>query len=145
MADVFSASERSEVMSRIRSKDTSPELRIRKGLHRLGFRFRLHDKNLPGRPDLVLPRYRTVIQVRGCFWHGHECPDGHIPKSRRDYWEPKLRANAERDERNDQRLKEMGWRVIVLWECEHKSNRDLKTQLKKISAILTENGRTAAR
>src|ERR1700679_3894425 len=82
--------ERSANMSRIRSKDTKPEMLVRKALHRLGFRFRLHVRGLPGRPDIVLPKYRTVIQVKGCFWHGHTCPDGRMPKSNEDYWVPKL-------------------------------------------------------
>ncbi len=136
MADVFSKKKRSEVMSKIRSKDTKPEMRIRKGLHALGFRYRLHDKKLPGRPDIVLPRFKTVIQVRGCFWHSHNCIDGHIPKTRKEYWEPKLKANTERDQKNDQRLKDMGWRVFVVWECQCMSAKRLNEQLCNISNIL---------
>src|SRR5690554_3756341 len=108
-------------MSRIRSKDTKPEMLIRRGLHRMGYRFRLHDNRLPGRPDLVLPKYRTVIQVRGCFWHQHDsphCPDSRLPKSRKDYWHSKLTRNRERDIMNDQLLDSLGWSVLVVWECE---------------------------
>lgn len=117
MTDVFSPRKRSEVMRRIRSKDTKPEMLIRRALHRLGFRYRLHDTRLPGRPDIVLPRFRVAIQVRGCFWHTHTCPDGHVPKSRRAYWRTKLAANRARDRENDRKLRQMGWKVIVVWEC----------------------------
>jgi len=87
---------RSVMMSRIRSKDTKPEMLVRKALHRLGFRFRLHGRDLPGRPDIVLPKYQVIIQVKGCFWHGHTCIDGRMPKSNREYWVPKLLRNKER-------------------------------------------------
>jgi len=109
--------ERSANMSRIRSKDTKPEMLVRKALHRLGFRFRLHVRELPGHPDIVLPKYRMVIQVKGCFWHGHTCPDGRLPKSNRDYWVPKLHANQRRDVANDRKLRRLGWSVRNLWEC----------------------------
>jgi DNA mismatch endonuclease (patch repair protein) len=108
--------ERSANMSRIRSKDTKPEMLVRKALHRLGFRFRLHMRELPGRPDIVLPKYRTVIQVKGCFWHGHSCPDGRLPKSNRDYWVPKLLGNRRRDLANDRKLRRLGRSVHNLWE-----------------------------
>jgi len=109
--------ERSANMSRIRSKDTKPEMLVRKALHRLGFRFRLHSRELPGRPDIVLPKYRTVIQVKGCFWHGHTCPDGRIPRSNQEYWVPKLQRNRDRDTTNDRKLRHLGWSVRNLWEC----------------------------
>lgn len=109
--------ERSANMARIRSVDTQPEMIVRRALHRLGFRFRLHARNLPGRPDIVLPKYRTVIQVKGCFWHGHCCVDGHIPKSNVNYWAPKLLRNRERDRTNDRKLRRLGWSVRSLWEC----------------------------
>ena len=132
MADVFSPEKRSQVMKQIQSKDTKPEMLIRKGIHRLGYRFKLHDKSLPGKPDMVLPRYRTAIQVRGCFWHGHTCNDGHIPKSRQDYWKPKLEANKKRDSNNDRLLKEMGWKVIVVWECHCSTKQGLENELRRI-------------
>lgn len=108
---------RSEMMSRIRSKDTKPEILVRKALHRLGFRFRLHVRVLPGRPDIVLPKYRVIIQVKGCFWHGHTCRDGRLPKSNRGYWVPKLLRNKQRDISNDRKLRRMGWSVRNFWEC----------------------------
>src|SRR5271157_2151848 len=95
------AAERSAMMSRIRSKDTKPEILVRKALHRLGFRFRLHIPDLPGHPDIVLPKFGTIIQVKGCFWHGHTCRDGRLPKSNREYWVPKLLRNKERDIANE--------------------------------------------
>ena len=97
MADKISASQRSRIMSRIKSKDTSPEIAVRKYLHGLGYRFRLHDKTLPGKPDIVLKKYMTAIQVRGCFWHKHGCKFSNSPKSNKSYWLPKLMKNKERD------------------------------------------------
>jgi|WetSurMetagenome_2_1015567.scaffolds.fasta_scaffold266461_2 DNA mismatch endonuclease, patch repair protein len=111
------AATRSEMMSRIRSKDTKPEMLVRKALHRLGFRFRLHVRDLPGHPDIVLPKYSTIIQIKGCFWHGHTCRDGRLPKSNREYWVPKLLRNKERDISNERKLRRMGWSVRALWEC----------------------------
>lgn len=107
---------RSEQMSRVRSKDTKPELLVRRGLHARGYRFRLHSRDLPGTPDIVLRRFGAVLEVRGCFWHGHEnC--GRQPKSRQDFWGPKITRNRERDEENVQALSDLGWRVLVVWEC----------------------------
>jgi DNA mismatch endonuclease (patch repair protein) len=108
---------RSANMSRIRSKNTKPELLVRRALHRLGFRFRLYVRDLPGRPDIVLPKYRTIIQVKGCFWHGHTCRDGRLPKSNRAYWVPKLLQNRKRDSANDRKLRRLGWSVHNIWEC----------------------------
>jgi DNA mismatch endonuclease (patch repair protein) len=108
---------RSANMARIRSKDTKPEMLVRKALHRLGFRFRLHVRNLPGCPDIVLPKYQTIIQVKGCFWHGHTCRDGRLPNSNREYWIPKLLGNRKRDLSNERKLRHLGWSVYCLWEC----------------------------
>lgn len=106
-------------MSRIRSKDTLPELRVRRAAHALGLRYRLHRKDLPGTPDLVFPRYRTAIFVHGCFWHRHfECRKASLPKSRLDYWQAKFDANIARDARSERDLRHMGWRVFTLWECQ---------------------------
>src|SRR5258706_773227 len=102
-------------MSRIRSRDTKPELVVRGLLHKNGFRYVLHDKRLPGTPDVVLPGLKAAIQVRGCFWHGHSCIDGHIPKSRIAYWKPKLLGNKRRDAKNDRKLRRLGWRLMGLW------------------------------
>jgi len=140
MTDVFTAEKRSKVMQKIKSKDTKPEMIIRRGLHRLGRRFKLHDKNLPGKPDIVFPMYRTVIQVRGCFWHGHECNDGHIPKSHQNYWKPKLAKTKERDTKNDKLLEDMGWNVIVVWECLCSTKQGLENVLRRINAELKKAG-----
>src|SRR3546814_719230 len=118
MADRISAQGRSDVMRRIRKTDTRPELAVRRLVHALGYRYRLYRRNLPGTPDLVFSRRRKVIFVHGCFWHQHECPLGRMPKSRLEYWGPKLCGNRERDERNRQRLNDLGWTVMIIWECE---------------------------
>lgn len=114
-------------MRSIRSTNTKPEITIRSALHRSGYRFRLHDKSLPGCPDVVLRKYSTVIQIRGCFWHGHSCPGGHVPKSRVDYWGPKLLKNKARDRRNDNLLRKGGWSLLVVWECDCKGAKLQKT------------------
>nr|BDD47030.1 very short patch repair endonuclease [bacterium] len=136
MPDVFSKEKRSEVMSVIRSKNTKPEIILRKTLHRLGYRFRLHVKTLPGRPDIVLPKYRTVIQVYGCFWHGHDCADGHLPKSNLVYWEPKLRKNKHRDRIVEHALRNEGWNVVIIWECEIMKQDVFVNQIDRITRIL---------
>ena len=106
-------------MSGIRGRDTKPELRVRRHLHARGLRFRLHVRDLPGRPDIILPRHRAVVFVHGCFWHRHEgCRYAYRPKSRQEFWETKLNGNAERDARDQQRLRDLGWRVFVIWECD---------------------------
>lgn len=104
-------------MARVGSKDTKPELLIRKGLHARGFRYRLHGKDLPGKPDLVFPRYKSVIQINGCFWHGHSCPRCRMPSSNVEYWNRKIARNMERDISNRQSLLDTGWRVLTIWEC----------------------------
>ena len=117
MTDTVSPEKRSDVMSRVGSKDTKPELLIRKGLHSLGFRYRLHVKDLPGKPDLVFPRYKSVLQINGCFWHGHSCHLCRLPKSNKEYWTGKIARNIERDISNRQSLYDEGWRVLTVWEC----------------------------
>src|SRR5437870_5719677 len=117
--DKLSKEKRSRVMSQIKSKNTKPEMALRSNLFHHGYRFRIHKKDLPGKPDLVLPKYKTVIFVHGCFWHHHEhCPEGHMPKSNSEYWRNKLIRNVERDTKHIQLLKNLGWNVIVIWECE---------------------------
>jgi DNA mismatch endonuclease, patch repair protein len=119
MADVHSPATRSRNMAAIRSTNTKPEMRVRSALHALGYRFRLHRKDLPGRPDIVLPRLRTVIFVHGCFWHCHRCKYGSVvPATRADFWAAKRQGNVARDRRNRSALRRAGWRVFVLWECE---------------------------
>jgi DNA mismatch endonuclease, patch repair protein len=124
--------ERSRQMARVRSKDTKPEMAVRRLVHRLGYRYRLHRRDLPGSPDIVFPGRRKVIFVHGCFWHRHPDPDcklARMPKSRLEFWEPKLEANAERDKRALQALEALGWEALTLWECEIKSNRDLEDRI----------------
>lgn len=115
--DVMSAEERSRLMARIRSRDTKPEIVIRKALFALGFRYRLGGRGLPGRPDLVLPRYRAAVFVHGCFWHRHGCSLFQWPKGREAFWRAKLEQNVARDRRTREQLMDRGWRVIIIWEC----------------------------
>lgn len=121
MADVFTPEKRSEIMSRVRGRETKPERLVRSMLHRFGYRFTVNGpKNqwLPGKPDIVLPKRSTVIFVHGCFWHGHEdCPHARLPKTRRSYWTKKIGGNRARDARNEITLRQMGWHVVVIWEC----------------------------
>jgi DNA mismatch endonuclease, patch repair protein len=126
MTDVFNNEKRSEIMRSIHSKDTQPELAIRKMLHSLGYRYLLHDKRMPGSPDLVLPKYKTVIQIRGCFWHQHGCKKSRIPKTNVQYWKSKLHKNVVRDQMNDKLLSNMGWKVIIVWECETQSTKKIE-------------------
>ena len=119
MADVVSKERRSWMMSRIGPRDTQPELAVRSYLHRTGLRFRLHDRRLPGRPDLVLPKYRAVIFVHGCFWHRHGgCREATMPTTREEFWQRKFEENVARDRRNARRLRSSGWRVLIVWECQ---------------------------
>jgi DNA mismatch endonuclease, patch repair protein len=118
-------------MALIRHKDTKPEKLVRSFVHRLGFRFRLHGKGLPGRPDIVLRRHKAVIEVRGCFWHRHPgCRLASMPKSRRDFWATKLRANRLRDLRNERELRAQGWRVLIIWQCQTRDNAALTKRLR---------------
>lgn len=119
MADKISKARRSANMRNIRAKNTAPELTVRRLVHGLGFRYRLHSAKLPGKPDMVLSRLKKIVEVRGCFWHQHKgCIDSHMPKSRRDYWIPKLAGNVRRDKTNEQKLRKNGWDVLTIWECE---------------------------
>ena len=130
--DILSKQKRSWNMSRIRGKDTRPEVHVRSLLHRLGYRFRLHRKDLPGKPDIVLPKYRTAIFVHGCFWHRHEgCRKAYNPKSRRDFWEEKFRQNIARDKKNINLLEENDWKVFIIWECEINDESRLSKKLVK--------------
>ena len=142
MVDKLSALERSRNMASIRSKDMKPELAVRKLAHALGFRFRLHRKDLPGKPDLVFPKFRAVIFVHGCFWHQHDdprCLDGRAPKSNLDYWGPKLARNLERDASSRAMLERQGWRSLVIWECETKDARALATKIAGFLNSAAEN------
>jgi DNA mismatch endonuclease, patch repair protein len=128
--DVFDAAKRSAVMRRVRGTDTSPERTVRRLLTALGARYRLHRKDLPGTPDIVLPGRRLAVFVHGCFWHGHDCPRGaRVPKTNRDYWVAKVDRNRARDARARQDLADRGWRTAVLWECELKDEARLRQRL----------------
>jgi DNA mismatch endonuclease, patch repair protein len=128
--DTFTPEKRSNIMRLVRSKDTKPEMRVRSLLHCLGFRFRLHRKDLPGNPDIVLPKHSSVIFVHGCFWHRHiGCQEASMPATRQYYWIPKFERTVERDKRNQEELKTLGWNVIVLWECELKDLNRLADRL----------------
>src|SRR5690349_3376525 len=119
MADRFSKAVRSLMMSQVKSKNTKPEIQVRKYLHSLGFRFRLHDKKLPGTPDIVLHKYKTVIQVHGCFWHGHKgCHKSKLPETRKEEWEKKIRRNQELDAINKAKLEQLKWKVFEVWSCQ---------------------------
>lgn len=123
MVDTITSERRSWNMSRIRARDTGPELRLRSLLHRAGFRFRLHAKKLPGRPDIVLPKYRTAIFVHGCFWHRHSgCRNATTPSTRAEFWQDKFDSNVRRDARNRADLEAVGWTVMTVWECELKAD-----------------------
>ena len=135
MTDTVDSAKRSEIMSRIRSRDTKPEMVVRRTAHRLGFRFRLHRRDLPGSPDLVFPRHRAVIMVHGCFWHRHPgCRLASTPKSRTSYWEAKFRGNVVRDRRSESALVELGWRVLVIWECETKDEAEVAERIREFLA-----------
>ncbi|MBD3317289.1 MAG: DNA mismatch endonuclease Vsr [Chitinivibrionales bacterium] len=136
MLDVFNKEKRSWIMARVKNKDTKPEVKVRSVVHRLGYRFRKNRTDLPGRPDIVLPRHRKVIFVHGCFWHGHpNCPRAARPSSNEAFWRKKLNANIVRDRKNIHLLREQGWRVMVLWECRM---RDEKALLNRIKTFLKE-------
>lgn len=117
-------------MSRVRTRNTDPEIRVRRCLHKLGYRFRLHRRSLPGQPDIVLPRFRTVIFVHGCFWHQHvDCKRSRLPKSRQAYWKSKLENNAKRDVENATKLTDLGWNAVIVWECETRPETKLNALL----------------
>lgn len=118
MSDIFSQTKRSDIMSKISSKDTKPEILVRKFLFSKGFRYRINVKTLPGKPDIVLPKYKTIIFVNGCFWHGHDCKKGKLPSSNIDFWKNKILKNKLRDNENQAQLALLSWKVIVIWQCE---------------------------
>jgi len=133
MPDIVSPETRSRMMAGIRGRDTKPELAVRRYLDAQGFRYRLHARELPGRPDIVLPRHRAVVLVHGCFWHQHpECRFAYRPKSRAEFWAAKLEANTRRDRRDQSRLRELGWAVHVIWECELRDDA-LRTLVRQLS------------
>ena len=145
MTDVVDAKTRSRMMAGIHNKKTKPELLVRKALFAAGFRYRLHDRKLPGRPDLVLPKYRAVVFVNGCFWHGHQCSLFRWPATRAGFWRDKITGNQERDARNIKKLFEQGWREMVVWECALKGpdKRPLPCVVTQIVDWLNSNSRYA--
>lgn len=132
MADPLSPLERSIRMSLIRSKDTKPELAVRKAVWAAGFRYRLHGKGLPGKPDLVFPALRTVVFVHGCYWHGHSCQKGRIPKQNSAFWRDKFAANKARDQKNARSLRRAGWSVVTVWECSLATARSRERTISKL-------------
>lgn len=142
MVDVVDAETRSRIMSKVRGKDTKPEMLIRKGLHARGFRYRLHCPEILGKPDLVLKRYRAVIFVHGCFWHGHDCHLFKIPATRPEFWRAKINRNRERDTKVSLSVLESGWRQLVVWECALKGRRriDFETLMTRIGEWITGDG-----
>ena len=135
MTDVYGPEKRSAVMRRVKGRDTSPELKVRKALTRLGVRYRLHRKDLPGSPDVVLPGRRLALFVHGCFWHGHDCARGaRVPKQNRDYWVAKVGRNVARDAKSRTALEALGWRVETIWECELKDANALEVRLASLLA-----------
>jgi len=131
MADTRTPEQRRRIMQAVKTRDTGPELTVRRILFDLGYRYRLNAKNLPGHPDIFFPGRKRVIFVHGCFWHGHGCVKGQAPKSRLDYWEPKLRANRERDAAQLLALGKLGWSVLTIWQCETHDQEVLATKLKR--------------
>ncbi len=140
MADVFSPEKRSEVMSRIRGRNTKPEILVRSMLHGLGYRFTVNgplNRRLPGRPDIVLPKLRVVVLVHGCFWHAHEhCADFRLPKTRTQWWNAKLEGNRTRDQRTEDALAELGWTVVTIWTCALKTKGDRRWLLARLPGLV---------
>lgn len=127
--DTRTPQQRRFIMQSVKNKNTGPELVVRKELSRLGYRYRLHKKDLPGKPDIALINRKTAIFVQGCFWHGHKCRKGRLPKSRLEYWQPKIERNVQRDKDKALELKRMGWKVLKIWECELKAPGKLRSKL----------------
>lgn len=142
MTDPRDREDRSRLMRRVKQRNTKPEMLVRSLLHRLGYRFSLHRKDLPGTPDIVFPKRRLVLFVHGCFWHRHDCRRGRLPKTHLEYWEPKLAANKARDQRKELELTEHGWRVATVWECELD---DMQTLSERLIALLSEPTETTQR
>jgi DNA mismatch endonuclease (patch repair protein) len=130
MADTRTPEQRRYIMQSVGTKDTGPEMIVRRLLHRMGYRYRLHRKDLPGNPDIVFPGRHKAIFIHGCFWHGHDCPKGRLPKSRIDYWLPKIERNKERDASAVEKLKAEGWDTLTIWQCEIKDRTSLETTLR---------------
>jgi DNA mismatch endonuclease (patch repair protein) len=134
--DIYPEKKRSEIMSKISGKDTKPEIYVRKFLFSKGFRYRVNDKRYPGKPDIVLPKFKTIVFIHGCFWHGHTgCKASELPETRKDFWKKKIGDNITRDERNIEILKSRGWHVIIVWQCEIKNKTGRED---KLQSLVTE-------
>ncbi|WP_103666120.1 very short patch repair endonuclease [Gracilimonas amylolytica] len=133
MADIYTTKKRSKIMSNISGKETKPEIIVRKYLFSQGFRYLKNDKRYPGKPDIVLPKYKTIIFVHGCFWHGHDCKKGGLPETRKEFWEKKINGTKKRDIRNKEALEENGWNVLTIWECEILNKLDRVQRLEKLA------------
>ena len=131
MEDTRTTIQRTKIMRSVGTQNTGPELAVRRILHSMGYRYRLHAKDLPGKPDIVFRSRRKVIFVHGCFWHGHDCAKGRLPKSRSEYWAPKIEANRGRDRRVVEALASMGWRALTIWQCQMRDPAELKPRLRK--------------
>lgn len=141
MADILTPIQRHSCMSRIRGKDTKPEIRVRKGLHRRGFRFRVQDRRLPGRPDITLPKYGVAIMVNGCFWHGHKgCRYATKPRTNPEFWETKIERNRHRDEVTTAHLEALGWTVITVWECELRGKAAAEARIEALAEDIRKAG-----
>ena len=138
MADIVSTKDRSRMMAGIKGKNTKPEIMIRTALHSRGFRYRLHNFKLPGKPDILFPKYNAVIQINGCFWHKHDCHLFKWPSSRQEFWHPKLVQNQEKDKENNKALRALGWRILIIWECALKGKEkiDFEEVIRKVTAWL---------
>ena len=145
MADTVSKEKRSEIMASVGNKDTQPELIIRKGIHGRGYRYSLNDNSLPGRPDIKMPKYNAIIFIHGCFWHGHEKCGSQIPKSNKKFWRNKIERNKERDRKNTEKLLELGWRVLTIWECaiEGKNSLSKDKLLKNVTSWIESESQRA--
>lgn len=139
MVDTVTREARSRMMGAVRGKNTQPELRVRRAIHAAGFRYRLHRDDLPGRPDIVLPRYRTIVFVHGCFWHGHDCSRGKLPSSNKAFWTKKISGNVRRDRTNYEALRGLGWTVVTIWQC------NLEKDLSKAIGRLRRRARNVTR
>lgn len=141
MPDIFAPEKRHEIMQNVKTKNTAPEIKLRSFLHKNGFRFRVNRKDLPGKPDIVLPKYRAVIFVHGCFWHGHDCPRGQRPQTNADFWNQKIDRNVIRDKSDVSLLESLGWRVLIVWECEIKKKNEA-VLLSRVKEFLLHSANT---
>lgn len=137
--DIYSSKKRSKIMSKISGKETKPEIKVRKFLFSQGFRYLKNDRRYPGTPDIVLPKYNSIVFVHGCFWHGHNCKYGDLPETNKKFWENKIGNTIKRDKRNKQKLEKAGWKVIIVWECEINNNENFKSRMKRLITKIRED------